>query len=230
MNENEQNFSSAPYRATKNLNTVIGNPDININSAMTSNILDSETSLNNQSNQTNLFVDSEISSFSSDTFNNDQLDSNQTLNNNVVANIDNNISNDNFDSFKFQEKEVVSEQSNLNVDMQNDLSSNLTNKFIQADNNFSSNFSSNNEVFNGDGVDGASSVNSSYVQNTNVRNNSSISYENVYKSEKKKEVNTGSISIPQEFKTAIFVVLILLVVISCFEPIYDFFRNLHFFG
>ena len=44
MNDNEQKYSSTPYRASGNLNTVIGNPNININSATTSNIMENDSS------------------------------------------------------------------------------------------------------------------------------------------------------------------------------------------
>jgi len=52
MNDKDEIFQTGPYKATKNLNTIIGNPDININSVVTSNIMESpsENTINNQNN------------------------------------------------------------------------------------------------------------------------------------------------------------------------------------
>ena len=41
MNENNQEvYTNGPYKATTNLNTAIGNPNININSATDSNLME----------------------------------------------------------------------------------------------------------------------------------------------------------------------------------------------
>lgn len=82
MNENDlnNNRDTVPYKATGNLNTVIGNPDINMNSAMTSNIL--------ENNSQNINSDSFVNNTTSVNVNNTSstnVDNNLSLNNNIIV-------------------------------------------------------------------------------------------------------------------------------------------------
>ena len=209
MNENEQNFSNSPYRATKNLNTMIGNPDINVGSVTTSNIMENNVNINSQT--VNNVENSNFNSFSN-------------FQNNV------NVQNSNMSSFDYSQ--------NLNVDSSvNDVktSDNFVSENIETGNSsfVYENLNNSNKFLNSEVTGNTNYVDSNSVPNTynNEASNvaANIQYENVNVSNIKKNTKE-SISIPSEFKTAIFLVLILLIVLSCFETVYDFFRNLNIFG
>lgn len=224
MNNNEQNFSNTPYKASGNLNTIIGNPDININSAVVSNIMEGSgnvamPSISDGVNNNNLNNFSAVNLESQSSLMSDSVvDKKQD---NVI------IEEDPIQSFINKTRDVssdIKEESTFNQ---------VETTPVVNDNNYV-----NNNYVSSENV----GVNSGYVSNLNNSSNisnvssndnvntSQVRYENTYQTGKKNKSNKKTISIPNEFKTAIFVVLILLIIVSCFDVIYDFFRNLNIFG
>lgn len=191
MNENNNvnngmDNANTPYRAVRNLNTAIGNPNINVNSVTTSNILE---------------------------------DNNVQLSNTPVNNVGNDSSNN-----------VGNQVTNVNnIDSGDDINKYI-NSLSSSTGESSANLNTNNEppiITSSDDSSLESDNQGSLRENNNV--SKTIVYENSYQSKGDKKARK-KIAIPTEFRTAIIIVLILLVVLTCFEPIYDFFRNLFSFG
>lgn len=216
MNDNEQKYSSTPYRASGNLNTIIGNPNININSATTSNIMEGD------STNTNHFEQSQ----SLDYDQNNQILNSDMSNNNIISNLNNNSfdqQKDNDDSISSDPvRDFINRTSNVSNNIfENNVSSGNFN--VESNHDHSSvNTISNNTVSN--------NYQSTYLDKTgnntassNV-NNAEVRYENVYNERKPRKEKKG-IKIPSEFKTAVIVVIILLLLLSCFDVVYDFFKN-----
>ena len=186
MYNNDVN-SSVPYKAVKNLNTVIGNPDINVNSVTTSNILEGNSAPINDG------TNNELNS-----------NTNVTASNNVsapVTNVNNINSGDDIGNY-INSLNSTADVSTINSEPINEstsINNNNTSEIIEQ--------------------------NSQIVNNT-VTNK--VVYENAYQSKNEKKIRK-KIAIPSEFRTAIVIVLFLLIVITCFEPIYDFLRNLFLF-
>ena len=212
MNDNEQqNFSNGPYKASGNLNTVIGNPNININSAITSNIMeDNGSNFSNASNSSS---------------NNNFVNSNTNFNNNNFVNTNNQADSDlvrNPSNIYNTSSNVISQDSTIT-----ESKSDPVTDFIRKDKTVlepniqsSSNYDRPIDTLSNQGISSSNSFST---------DNNSVQYENVYEFDKKKKPKK-TIKIPKEFRTAVLVVLILLIVISCFEVVYDFFRNLNLFG
>lgn len=204
MNDNDKVFSNVPYKASGNLNTVIGNPDVNINSAVTSNIMETDASgvVNNVGNNkninfsTSLPVDNMFNSNISDSVLDGVKEDVQIVNNPV-------------DEFIRKSNAV----SNINENSLNSTS-------------YTDNYSTNLDF-----IDNSVVFKNSDDSNVNVAINGSsqVKYENVYNVDNTKKVKK-SFKIPSEFKTAIFILLILLLFVCCMETIYDFLRNLNIFG
>ena len=186
MYNNDVN-SSVPYKAVKNLNTVIGNPDINVNSVTTSNILEGNSAPINEGTNNEL-----------------KSNTNVTASNNVsapVTNVNNINSGDDIGNY-INSLNSTADVSTINSEPINEstsINNNNTSEIIEQ--------------------------NSQIVNNT-VTNK--VVYENAYQSKNEKKIRK-KIAIPSEFRTAIVIVLFLLIVITCFEPIYDFLRNLFLF-
>ena len=208
MNDNDQNFSSTPYKATGNLNTMIGNPNININSAVTSNIMEgsggipinpmnSGPQIDSMNSSNNL---NETSISNMDPMNSVMVNSEPVLQEAVIPEVD--------PVQQFINKNNEALNNNIQNSVTNQVES-IVNVVPSVSNNFTPNVST-----------------QPYISETT----SQVRYENVYETTKKNNGPKKTVKIPSEFKTAIFVVLILLIVISCFEPIFDFFRNLDIFG
>lgn len=185
MYNNDVN-SSVPYKAVKNLNTVIGNPDINVNSVTTSNILEGNSAPINDG-------------------------TNNELNSNTNVTASNNVS------------EPVTNVNNINSG--DDIGNYINSLNSTAD----------VSIINSDPVNESTSINNNtseiIEQNSQIVNNTvtnKVVYENAYQSKNEKKIRK-KIAIPSEFRTAIVIVLFLLIVITCFEPIYDFLRNLFLF-
>lgn len=204
MNDNEQSFSNTPYKATGNLNTVIGNPDININSAVTSNIMENNQNVSN--------LNSEMVSNESMTFNNSVNQSNTiqmpTVGSNSNSSIQNQTANENVsepetDPVRSFIDKTTSQESQVNTSFGSDTS------YVNTVNNMDS-FNTNLNNYN--------------PYNTTGTTDGNVQYENAYVTDKKKKPKK-TVKIPSEFKTAIFVVLLLLILLSCFDTIYDFFRR-----
>ena len=185
MNNGNVN-SNTPYKAVRNLNTVIGNPDINVNSVTTSNILEDN---NTQSN----FVPA------------NDLSNTSTINENSDSSV----------------KSVNS------IDSGDDI-----NKYINSLNSnteiSSASVESSNEPINSS-TDDSPVITEQPSQVNDTIASKEVVYENAYQTKSNKK-GRKKIAIPSEFRTAIIIVLVLLAVITCFEPIYDFFRNLFTFG
>lgn len=204
MNDNERKFSNTPYKATGNLNTVIGNPDINMNSAVTSNIMEGQfanASLNNNSIN-NLSVAASQENGGNLNFGSDP---------NVVSGF---VSNPNKNS-----NEASVDYNSVSSDPVRDFV-NKTVPNTATDISGVNSEVSNSVVYNS--VD--SSVNNYSSNSVSGVNNSNVQYENVYETDKKKKPKK-TVKIPSEFKTAVFVVLILLIILSCFDTVYDFFKD-----
>lgn len=200
MNDNNQSFSNTPYKATGNLNTVIGNPNININSAVTSNIMEGNPSNSNFGNQQNI--------------NSVDFNQNSNLNSNLNSydeapqfpneNVQDSLEQNPVESF------IAKTTASQNLSSTEVNTSTFTS--LETDN---SNFKTNN-------------LNTDINKNTEFlasnENNNSVRYENAYETPKKNKPKK-TVKIPNEFKTAIFVVLILLIILSCFDFVYDFFKD-----
>lgn len=203
MNDNEQNFSNTPYKATRNLNTMIGNPDININSATASNIKEVGSEKNNNMNSS-LFENN--------------LDNLKDMDN---SNLD----------YQGSRSALVEAEDNLDNDPIRDFINKTNNNSYK---NTLNDTNSNESLSSNVALDSNASTSVGGVFSNSVDSNNTIDkkvkYENVYQTYNKKNKSKKTFSIPKEFRTAIFVVLILLIVLSYFESIYDFFRNLNIFG
>lgn len=209
MNDNEKSFSNTPYKATGNLNTMIGNPNININSAVTSNILEGNDGIPvpsvGDSSKTNIVESNDIE-VTGPVSNFNPLASSM-LNSNLDEGRNNSV----------QKEEPIQDFINK------------TNE-TSGHNNHNVGVSSIEPIINVQETKSSSyATNINTVESNRDSNVNQVRYENVYQTDKKNKPK-NSFKIPNEFKTAIFVVLILLIVLSCFEPIYDFFRNLNIFG
>lgn len=213
MNDNDRIFSNGPYKASGNLNTVIGNPDINMNSAVGSNIMeDNNTFLNNVGNNSNISqpIDSNI---------------NSNVMNNINSNVMNNVNPNVMNNINVNSSSVINNPVDEFIKKSNSIS-NVDNTFTNEVNSNYNNYVGDINSTNFNSVNKFSGVSSSNVASDT---SSQVRYENVYNSDKNKK-QKQSFKIPSEFRTAIFLLLILLIVLSCFEPVYDFFRNLNIFG
>ena len=163
MNDNEQKYSSTPYRASGNLNTVIGNPNININSATTSNIMENDSSnVNNFNSSLN----------QSQNFNHQQ--NSQPLNSDVSNNSFNNM---NFDRKNDDDSSDYGDPVRDFINKTNTSSSAIDNNVNNS--NVSNNY--HNAYQNTYQNTYSESTASSTTNNTDVR------YENVYNARKTKK-------------------------------------------
>ena len=176
MNENNNglNNSSVPYKAVNNLNTVIENPNININSAVTNNIME-----NNNAELTQLSTSSTIMG--------QQVEENKDI---------------------IQNKDSIEQYFDKNQNVQQPVVNNFA-TINTVDSNNSGVVSNNNS---------SSELNANNVQ-----------YENVYQSNVTNKKKKVSIRIPGEFKTALVIVIFLLILLTIFDNIngiFDYIRNL----
>ena len=174
--------SNTPYKAVGNLNTVIGNPNINVNSVTTSNILEDNNMQNNS-------VPVDVLGNSNDGINS------------ITANVNNINTGDDISNYI----------NSINQPLNNNLSDTTNNSNNNQDTTVNSSDLTVNAV------------------NSNQTNSNNVVYENAYQSKIGKKVSK-KIVIPSEFKTAIVIVVILLIVLAFFEPIYNFFKDLFLFG
>lgn len=203
MNENEFfNNSTNPYRATRNLNTEIENPQININSAVGVNIQDiPETNIQNNDTIDKYFDVNLNHPNQQPTPNNDFQNSNSYNNTNFNNRDFNNLEQNNFNNNNTFINQDIKEQ--YESSQKTFINPNLANNNIDYNNDYEeSNYSSNNEEY--------------------VPTNNTTHYQPTMQEKHKKE----SLKMPSELKVTIFIVLLLLLFISVMPYIFDFFKTI----
>jgi hypothetical protein len=199
MSENRLNVGmnrDNTYHATSNLNTVIENPQVNINNAMGMNIgnlnnNDVRTLNNNIGNNTNIIGNQ---------FVNYEVGNRIVPNNNQGEHLSNGRDN------------YVNNIQGNNINLQNEFIPNESTTFINSSvvgmsdvsNNNSSNFNNNDSLNRLDSI--------------------KTTYEPTFKSKKNKP--SGGLAISGEVKTMVVIILVLLLFIFAVPYVYDFFKEL----